>query len=249
MSYRQGETCWYQKLPQYHETWMRKPFVHASEGHCNSAGNMLSEVGAIISLLPSPPCKVIEAGCADGYLCHCLSLCGYQVTGIDVCESIIEQAQIGEVIWNNKVSRPIFKVSDFDNYSGDAYSVVIFNNSLHHSVDQKQTLISAYNYLTCGGVLIVNEPGIGHETKQAKQWSDEMDVTEKSTPPYRVISMGKEIGFKCPRIYPSPGTLHKSLYQLDGLNHHSLVKTLSSLFGCLPVLLAKRFHGLVTMIK
>lgn len=246
MSYRKGETEWYDKFtPGQKDEAHRKPWLH--EG----IGAMLGDAGAITSLLPPPPIDVLDAGCADGYLAHILSLCGYRVTAADVCEAVLEKSRQMSVQWNQLKSNPEFVSMDFDHLPPSRWDAIVFASALHHSMDRRATLRSCFNALRPGGVLIASEPGMGHgEGKHAREWSAKMDVTEKSTPPCGIAKDGRAVGFRKIKVFPNPATLHKAAYQPSGLGHHPVVKFVASLpFGVAAVVMAKWMHGLTWMQK
>jgi SAM-dependent methyltransferase len=246
MSYRKGETQWYDKFtPEQKQEAHRKPWLY------DGVGSMLADAGAITSLLPPPPLDVLDAGCAEGYLAHILSLCGYRVTAADVCDTVLEKSRSLKVQWNELVSTPEFVTMDFDNLPAERWDAIVFASALHHSMDRRATLLSCFKALRPGGVLIASEPGVGHgEGKHAQEWSEKMDVTEKSTPPYGIARDGRAAGFKNIRVYPNPITLHKAAYQVSGLGHHPLVKAVARLpLGVAAVASAKWVHGLTRMEK
>jgi SAM-dependent methyltransferase len=245
MGYKKGETTWYDKFTdEQKEQEHRKPWV--ADG-----GALLAEAGAILSLLPPPPLEILDAGCAGGHLSHILSLCGYNVTGTDVCSPVIEAAKKITVHWNKAASEAKFETMDFDDLPKEKWDVIVFASALHHSVDRRKTLASCFAALKKNGLLIASEPGVGHEMgTNTKEWSKKMDVTEKSTPPYAIARDGKAVGFKEVRIYPNPVTLHKSAYSLQALENHPMVRSLLSLpFGIAAVATAKYLHGLTVMRK
>src|SRR5262249_7503121 len=160
--------------------------------------------GAILSLLPEPPKDILDAGCAGGHLSHILSLCGYNVTGTDVCAPVIDEARKLSVKWNKAPSNPTFRTLDFEKLPAEKTDAVGFACALDHSVDRRKTLASCFKALRKGGVLIASEPGVGHESgNNCKEWVRTMDVTEKSTPPYGIARDGKAVGFRDVRIYPN----------------------------------------------
>ena len=246
MSYKQGETNWYDKFtPEQKKEAHRKPWVP------DSVGAMLADAGAITSLLPPPPIDVLDAGCAEGYLAHILSLCGYRVTAADVCESVLEKSRELTVRWNELTSTPTFVQMDFDHLPENRWDAIVFASALHHSVDRRTTLASCFKALRPGGLLLASEPGLGHgEGKHAKEWAEKMNVTEKSTPPYGIAKDARAVGFRNIRVYPNPITLHKAAFQVSGLGHHPLVKAVAHLpLGVAAVATAKWFHGLTVMHK
>lgn len=241
MSHKHGEAVWYNIHPD-------KDVLH---DHPWGDMSQVANAAAIISLLPKAPCKVLDAGCADGHLSHFMSLCGYEVTGGDVCEDVLNTTRNLQVKWNKKTSTAQFKVLDYDELAGNEWDAIVFSGSLHHSRDQVKTLRSAYNALKPGGVLVASEPGMFHGSSHfAKDWANKMDVTEESTPPWRTALRGWQIGFRRIKVYPNPVTLHKVAYQMDGLSTHPVIKSILSFpFGLQAVVSAKWLHGLIRMQK
>lgn len=245
MAYKQGEALWYGKVPEsYRDIEHRKPFVQ-------HGGSILAEAGAILSLLPEAPCHVLDLGCAGGHLSHILSLSGYDVTGIDICEEVIERANDYNVSWNSEKSTAEFITTDFDKLPFHYCDAIVFASALHHSTNRLETLYSCFNALKPGGMLIASEPGLGHTMgKDCAEWEAQMDVTEKSTPPYLIIRDAKTVGFHKFKVYPNPTTLHKTAYCNRELKNHPIVQKLMALpFAILGCSLSKYFHGLTVMYK
>jgi ubiquinone/menaquinone biosynthesis C-methylase UbiE len=250
MSHKAGEETWWDKFtPEQKAEEMRKPWLH------HSGPGMLAEAGAIIALLPPPPAIVLDCGCAGGHLTNILELCGYMTIGIDVCGDAYDGTLTEGVKWNKIIALPHFNRCDFDqlhdNFREDTIDAVVFASALHHSTDQKQTLWSAYRVLKPGGILIASEPGVFHgSSKHSREWAEKMDVTEKSTPPYRIAKLAKKVGFASVKVYPNPVTLFKAAYQTKALGNHPVVQTLVGLpLGVAAVAAAKWLHGLIVLIK
>lgn len=175
---------------------INKPF---SNYHC---GQSLMEIGAIFSLLPSPPAKLLDLGCGTGWTSCFFAKRGYDVVGQDIAEDMIYHAN------NNKEKEKIenlkFVVSDYENLNYiNEFDCAVFYSALHHAENEKEAIFKVYNALKPGGICIVSEPGFGHDKKASTiDAVKKFDVTEKSMPPGRVIKMGKEVGFKSFEIYP-----------------------------------------------
>ena len=246
MSYKPGEIT---TLATMTETERRqtllKPWVQPG------AGPMLAEAAAILSLLPAPPATVLECGCGDGWLCHMLSLCDYDVAGTDVCSDSLKAARRG-VNWAGNQSTPVFGLRDWDDLGEPQYNALIFNSSLHHSVDRDKTLKSAWGALKGGGIIIISEPGIGHAgAKHVKAWANRAGVTEQSVPPFKLVRELRRVGFVSVKVYPKPSTLHGTAYSPSSFAcYHPF---LAKLAGVLPLSIAslagKWFQGLVTAKK
>lgn len=56
-------------------------------------GRMLQQLGALMSLLPPPPARVLDLGCGTGWLSWILQSSGYHVTGVDIAPRAVELAQ------------------------------------------------------------------------------------------------------------------------------------------------------------
>jgi 2-polyprenyl-3-methyl-5-hydroxy-6-metoxy-1,4-benzoquinol methylase len=207
MSFRPGEIKVLKRMTQRERAdTLRKPWLH------DGGGAMLAEAGAILTLLPPPPIRVLECGCGDGWLCHILSLCGYLVTGLDVCQDSLMAAS-RHVEWCGERSNALFAHQDWDDLPHDVYGAVIFNGSLHHSMDRRRTLRAAWVALMFGGAFLASEPGLGHQgAKAVQQWASEMDVTERSCPPYVLRRELKAAGFSGIKVYPKPSTMFGAAY-------------------------------------
>src|SRR5262245_16712030 len=148
--YKPGETVWADKLSSEDLAENRRTPFGAGVGF------QLAEMGAILSLLPPPPLRVLDAGCACGRLTHFLQLQGYEATGMDVCSSEIEWANAAEntVVWRGTPSCPEFSSGDYDHLPSNRFGAVVFADTLHHSTNRLATLKSAFNALTPGGMCI-----------------------------------------------------------------------------------------------
>jgi len=244
--YKPGEKDWNRKMTKAeNDLNHRKPFVPG-------VGGLLAEAGCVLSLLPPPPAKVLDAGCADGHLTHLMALAGYEVTGVDVCYDEIRWAERSFVRWRDITASPDFRVADFDRCGFfPSFDAVVFTSALHHSVDRRATLRAAFSYLKPGGKLVACEPGLGHGwTSVSRAWSKKFDVTERSTPPFAVVWDGWAVGFRQPKVYPNPVTIHKAAYPKPLPCDNAFAR----LFQKLPFSLAalsslKWLHGVTVMTK
>ncbi len=183
---------------------LSKPF---SDEDC---GLYLMRVGALFSLLPPPPARILECGCGTGWLAHFLAQKGYEVVATDVSPDAIHLAQDNPVFRRGDV--PTFQVADSEMLPfASAFDVVIFFDSLHHATDELAALRCASRALRPGGICVALEPGRGHHRK-SREVEAEYDVTEKDMPPSYVRWLGRQVGFKRCRIFPGPQHLGKALY-------------------------------------
>ncbi len=212
------------------------------------AGYYLSDIAAIISLLPKDPCDVLDLGCGPGITSHFYALRGHRVVGIDVNTECLALAP-GKHL--NTELRPAFVRHDYEErFCKELFDAAVFHDSLHHAMYPEAALMTAFEALKPGGICIVSEPGVGHSWSQfAQKFARDNNVTERSTPPYKVWRLGKRIGFELVAVYPHFGTLHKTMFrteQVPGLLRriaHSLR------FSVLSLLLGKWLHGVTVLRK
>lgn len=202
---RQGELTYYSRLgDEGRRITLSKPFTFPD------CGVYLQRVGVLFQLLPPPPARVLECGCGTGWLSYLLARHGYDVTGTDVAPDAIQLARENPMFCDGVA--PDFQVADTESLAFDAeFDAVVFYDSLHHSVDERAALRSAYRALRPGGACIALEPGRGHH-KKSLDVEAEHDVTEKDMPPSYVGRLGREVGFRRMRVVPAPQHLAKVLY-------------------------------------
>jgi SAM-dependent methyltransferase len=98
-------------------------------------------------LLPTPPARILEAGCGRGALAAVLADRGYQVTGVD------RDAEVAAAATERGV--PVIQ-ADVREVSGE-YDVVLFTRSLHHAENLDEVLAHAVTLLAPGGQVIIEE--------------------------------------------------------------------------------------------
>jgi SAM-dependent methyltransferase len=205
---RAGELTYYERIGEAGRTHaVLKPF---SDGDC---GLYLLRAGALFSLLPPPPARVLDCGCGTGWLSYFMAQRGYQVVGTDVSAGAIELARSHPLFRDSALAPvPEFVVADSEALTYDAaFDAVVFFDSLHHSIDESAALRSAYRALKPGGVCFALEPGRGHGRKSAEV-DEAFDVTDKDMPPRHVCKVGRKAGFTRCRVVPAPQHLGKALY-------------------------------------
>lgn len=244
---RTGELTYFQAIGDAgREHALRKPFSD------ESCGVSLMQVGALMSLLPPPPARVLECGCGTGWFSYMLQRRGYEVVGVDVCADAIALTEANPLFPDEK--RPTFQVADVEKLSfRDEFDAVVFFESLHHAVDEKAALESAFRALKPGGVCLVSEPGVGHH-KRSREIIEQYDVTEKDMPPRLVIRHARAIGFRKWRTFPRADHLGRFLFQprwqalgrLSGLLRWGPMRFLAAV---LSMSVLKRYYGTVMLWK
>ena len=96
----------------------------------------------VASLLPEPPCRVLEIGCGAGELAHAIAERGYSITAID------PEAPAGTIFRRTSLE-------DFD--EPEPFDVVVASRSLHHVHDLDAGLKKIHTLLSESGLLILNE--------------------------------------------------------------------------------------------
>lgn len=202
---RPGELTYYEHIgDRGRDHSVRKPF---SDAQC---GIYLMRAGALFNLLPPPPARVLDCGCGTGWLAYFLARRGYSVVGTDVSPDAIELARRNPMFEGGEA--PEFLVADSEALSFDSvFDAVIFFDSLHHAVDERAALRSAFRALRPGGICVALEPGRGHRRK-SREVDSTYDVTDKDMPPSHVFRVGRQIGFESCRAFPAPQHLGKALY-------------------------------------
>src|SRR5262245_44614913 len=135
---RAGELSYYERIGESGRQFaVSKPF---SDEEC---GVYLQRVGALFSVLPAPPARILECGCGTGWLAYFLARRGYDVVATDVAPDAIRLAQSFPPF--NGGPTPEFKVADSEKLTfTEAFDVVIFFDSLHHAVNEQEALRGAY---------------------------------------------------------------------------------------------------------
>jgi SAM-dependent methyltransferase len=170
-------------------------------------------VGELLRLLPQPPARLLECGCGTGWLAYFLAKHGYQVVATDVCPDAVQLARDHPTFRDGPT--PDFQVADSEKLPFQAeFDAVLFFDSLHHAVDERAALDSAYRALKPGGVCVTVEPGWGHHHRSLEVEA-KFGVTEKDMPPFYLKRLGKQVGFRGCKVYPAFDHLGKALFPAD----------------------------------
>jgi 2-polyprenyl-3-methyl-5-hydroxy-6-metoxy-1,4-benzoquinol methylase len=162
---RQGEYHYYKNIGEaavLHS--LNKPFSDESRSA------RLMKVGAVLSLLPRPPARILECGCGVGWFASILAKSGYDVVAQDVSSDAIQLAREHPLF--TKSPAPQFIASDFQDLDyANEFDAVIFFDSLHHAIDETQAIRAAWRAPTPNGRLIASEPGVGHAKAYGQRYA------------------------------------------------------------------------------
>lgn len=204
---KQGEIDYVAKLaPAEIAHVLNKPF---SDAKC---GQYLMDVGLILSLLPSPPARLLDLGVGPGWTSLLFAQRGYDVVGVDLAPAMIELARENQV--RAGVTNLQFLVGDYETLAEQpSFDIAVFYDALHHAEDEERALAAVWLALKAGGVCVTAEPGAEHGSDAGAQAAvARFGVTEKSMPPRRIIEIGRRVGFTSFAVYerPAPKLLLRS---------------------------------------
>lgn len=190
---------------------LNKPF---SDSDC---GRYLTDLGTIMMLLPAPPARLLDLGAGSGWTSCFFALRGYDVVAQDIADDMVELMERNKEKYGIDNMKSVIDDYEFLQFK-DEFDCAVFYDCLHHAEDEYKALLSAYNSLKSGGILITAEPGTGHAASpDAVRAMADFGVTEKDMPPRKIIEIARTIGFRASTVYqrnfaPAP------LYPLFSLN-------------------------------
>jgi len=171
-----------------------KPF---SDAHCSE---YLAEIGAILSLLPAPPARLLDLGCGTGWTSVFFAKRGHDVVGVDISPDMIRQAN--RLRDKEELANLRFLASDYEQMDfQEEFDCAVFFDSLHHAVDEALALRKTFQALRPGGLCVTSEPGEGHAAVSA-EIAARYDVTEKDMPPAKIMALGRDAGFQHCHVFP-----------------------------------------------
>ena len=221
---------------------LHKPFSDPE-----NLGSLLSDIAAIFELMPKHPVRVVDLGCGSGWTSEFYARAGHDVTGVDISKLAIEAARKYFIRPNLH-----FICSDFDKLNLDnKFDVAVFNDSLHHTDDEKVTLKSVYKMIKPGGIIIICEPGKGHSKSTSSiAAAKEYGVSERDMPPKLSKKALNDAGFGSVSTYSHPAKLHRSNYKRFFGNRSLLNRTIiRSILSFALSSVMKNNHGIVVAKK
>ena len=185
---------------------LNKPF---SDPRC---GQYLIALGAMRTLLPPPPARLLDLGCGTGWTSCLLAKMGYEVVGQDIAPDMIYHANVNKQHYQTANVR--FVVCDYEDMGfANEFDGAIFFDALHHAENERLALEMVFRALRPGGICITHEPGEGHAAAEVSRMVvQKFNVTEKDMPPHHIIRLATEIGFSNYCCYPFPEDLVEYAY-------------------------------------
>ncbi|MBN8480091.1 MAG: methyltransferase domain-containing protein [Xanthomonadales bacterium] len=215
-------------------------------------GRLLADLGGLFMVLPPAPARLLDLGCGSGWTSVFFARRGYHVTGQDIAPDMVGLAERNRA--EAGVDHLDFIVSDYESLRFDGeFDAAVFYDALHHAEDPAQALAGAWRALKPGGVLVTIEPGVGHaQAEHSKAAVTAFGVTERDMPPRDIVRLGRAVGFRSARIYPTPKMLAMIQYEMPALAR--LPDWLSDLvrwggMGWLMLAAKHRRGGMVVLLK
>jgi 2-polyprenyl-3-methyl-5-hydroxy-6-metoxy-1,4-benzoquinol methylase len=215
IDYKRGAAEYSRKLApsdRYH--LLTKPFYNLAHKHDRWRGDGLDEdtrrhfcdFANLAMMLALPPgARVLDVGCGSGWLCEYFARFGYEVTGIDISQDLIEMARerLAGVPFGADHETGLnyeFLVHDIEAGALDkTFDAIICYDSLHHFEDEHAVLKNLYTMLDQWGQLFVLEgehPPAGSATEaELRAVMNQYETLESPfTRPY-LLSLLQQHGF------------------------------------------------------
>lgn len=187
---------------------LHKPFSNVD------CGLTLMSIGAVMSLMPSPPARVLDLGCGGGWTSIFFAKHGYEVVGQDLAPDMVELAYEAKA-YHRVGDNLRFVIEDYETLSFEnEFDCAVFFDCLHHADDEQAAIRAVYRALKPGGILITHEPGLGHSTAEASLEAMRLyGVNERDMPPNLIMARGEHVGFRDGTIYPMQHDLQTLFYE------------------------------------
>jgi len=104
--------------------------------------------------------RILDIGCADGYLLLLLRKLGYEPVGMDVARSFVERAK-------ELTGCPVFqgKIEDMHMFNAEEFDCVVSTEVIEHVESPYNALKEIYRVLKSGGITIISTPNSHHITR------------------------------------------------------------------------------------
>ena len=151
---------------------LTKPFYHLRHKHARWDGDGLDAdthrhfgdfANIALALALPPGARILDVGCASGWLCEFFARFGYDVTGIDISSDLIAMARerLAKVPFGADHETGLsyrFLVHDIEAAALDeTFDAIICYDSLHHFEDEHAVMKHLATMLNYGGQLFVIE--------------------------------------------------------------------------------------------
>ncbi|MBI9114765.1 methyltransferase domain-containing protein [Sanguibacter suaedae] len=120
--------------------------------------------------------KVLDVGCASGYLAEALVARGCAVSGVEFDERAAEVARphLERLVVDDLNTLVLSEV-----FAGEQFDVVVFGDILEHLQDPAGTLRSAVALLAPGGSIVISIPNVAHGSLRLALLGGEWNPTDR----------------------------------------------------------------------
>jgi 2-polyprenyl-3-methyl-5-hydroxy-6-metoxy-1,4-benzoquinol methylase len=119
--------------------------------------------------------RVLDVGCATGYLARQLGTRGCTVSGIEVDEKVGEEARPD---LEQLVVADLNVTSIADRLQPESFDVIVFADVLEHLLDPDRVLEESIRLLAPGGRIVISIPNVGHGALRLALLQGRWDYTD-----------------------------------------------------------------------
>src|ERR1043166_1144557 len=155
-----------------------KPDKHLGDGMDSETHRHFTDFANMARTLALPPgARVLDVGCGSGWLSEYFARLGYDVTGIDISDELIEMARERVVripydVDHETSLRCRFLTQDIETAPlQEKFAAVVCYDSLHHFEDERAVFRNLASMLDVGGSLFILE---GHKPSAGSAAEDEL---------------------------------------------------------------------------
>jgi glycosyltransferase involved in cell wall biosynthesis/SAM-dependent methyltransferase len=161
-----------------------KPDKHLGDGMDSETHRHFTDFANMARVLALPPgARILDVGCGSGWLSEYFGRLGYDVTGIDISDELIEMARervarIPYDVDHETSLRCRFLTQDIETAPlAEKFAALVCYDSLHHFEDEHTVFRNLAAMLDVGGSLFILE---GHKPSAGSPTEDELqDVMRK----------------------------------------------------------------------
>jgi 2-polyprenyl-3-methyl-5-hydroxy-6-metoxy-1,4-benzoquinol methylase len=156
--------------------WIQGP--HRGTGYEDAESLLRREAGDVLSMLPDPPGRLLDIGCAGGAFLAEAQAKGFEVRGLEINPAMAAKARArGITVLNRRIEdAPLDRWPRFD--------VVTLMDVLEHLPDPRGAMWKVAHWLKPGGTLLVRGPVNDSRTARAKESLRRIVGAEKQLPGY-----------------------------------------------------------------
>jgi SAM-dependent methyltransferase len=196
-------------MPEFQRLWLRtKPFSAPPNYELQECLHTFAHVVAHLGL--GVRAKILDVGCGPGWMSEWFARCGYDVTGIDISEDMVEIARERVERIPDPEPEGLPFVAEFhamqvkDLPWSDRFDAAVLFDTMHHFDDELETLRIIRRALVPGGRIYIREgarpaPGSTAEATLLEEMRRH-DTLESPFDPQYLLEVVGRAGFDDPRL-------------------------------------------------